>query len=81
MKKEIFTEKTKNTDTSNQKIKISIFSGIIVIILVFFVGGLFLFAARMAPGALHERTPPFALTSPDAGTIIKSIIVYISYTF
>lgn len=46
MKKEIFTEKTKNTDTSNQKIKISIFSGIIVIILVFFVGGLFLFAAE-----------------------------------
>lgn len=46
MKKEIFTENTKNTDTSKLKIKISIVSGIIVVLLTFFIGGIFLFASE-----------------------------------
>lgn len=63
MKKEIFTEKTKNTDTSNQKIKISIVSGILVVLMVFFIGSIFLFAAEPdgTEGENLEYSNPFNL--------------------
>ena len=44
MKKEIFTENTKNTDSSKFKIKISIVSGITVVLLAVFVCSVLLFA-------------------------------------
>lgn len=57
MKKEIFTEKTKNTDTSKLKIKISIVSGLFVVLLIFFIGGMFLFASEQEETEADSSNP------------------------